>query len=234
MAKPKAVGYVRVSTEGQVDGESLPAQREQLRRWAKAHGFTLVAIHEDAGISGSNGLDTRQGLYDALDLITTGKASVLVVKNLDRLARKLTVQEAVLAKVWDSAARVWSIEDGGEVLEDDPDDPMRTAMRQMRGVFAQLERGMIAKRMRDGRRHKAERGGYVGGKPRYGTRAIEGELVEDETEQRIVALVTERRRAGASLREICTALTDAGLPTRRGGPWQPKVVRAIALRAGVS
>ena len=32
--------------------------------------------------------------------------------------------------------------DQGEILPDDPEDPMRTAMHQMMGAFAQLDRGM--------------------------------------------------------------------------------------------
>lgn len=236
MAKPKAVGYVRVSTEAQVDGDSLDAQRAQIRQWAKTHGFTLVAIYEDAGISGSNGLDTRQGLYDALDAITSGRASTLVVKNLDRLARALHVQEGVLAQVWTADARTWSIEDGGEVLEDDPDDPMRTAMRQMRGVFSQLERGMINKRMRDGRARKRAADGYVGGRPKYGERAEDGRLVEDETERQVVDLVRSMRSQSepASYRAIADELEQRRLKPRKGERFHPTQVMRIARRAGVS
>lgn len=46
----------------------------------------------------------------------------------------------------------------GEVYRDDPDDPMRTAIRQVMGVFAELDRKMVAKRLRDGRLAKAAAG----------------------------------------------------------------------------
>ena len=67
----------------------------------------------------------------------------------------MTQQEGVLAQVWASGGRAFSLGDGGEVLEDDPDDPIRTAVRQMRGVFAQLERGLIRQRMARGKKAKA-------------------------------------------------------------------------------
>ncbi len=38
---------------------------------------------------------------------------------------------------------------------------MRTAIRQMMGVFAQLERATIVRRMKDGRETKAQNGGYA-------------------------------------------------------------------------
>ncbi len=61
------------------------------------------------------------------------------------------MQEAILAQAWAAGGRVFAA-DAGEILADDADDPMRIAMRQMMGVFAQLERGMIRARMARGKR----------------------------------------------------------------------------------
>ena len=72
------------------------------------------------------------------------------------------MQEAILAEVWRSGGRLHA-SGHGEVLEDDPDDAMRSAMRQMAGVFAQLDRALTVKRMRDGRKAKAAAGGKASG-----------------------------------------------------------------------
>lgn len=58
--------------------------------------------------------------------------------------------------------------DVGKVARDDPDDPMRTAMRQMAGVFAELDRAMTVKRVRDGRKAKKAKGGHPSGSYPYG------------------------------------------------------------------
>lgn len=84
----------------------------------------------------------------------------MAVLRLDRLARALTVHQAALATVWRFGGRLFTTE-SGEVMPDDPDDPMRTAMRQMAGVFAELEKRMLVKRLTDGRRRKAELGGFA-------------------------------------------------------------------------
>jgi hypothetical protein len=66
--------------------------------------------------------------------------------------------------------------DQGEILTDDPGDPMGTAMRQMMGVFAQLDRGMTVVKLRRGRRGSAGHRGVLlsgrveGGSPRPWTR----------------------------------------------------------------
>jgi len=55
--------------------------------------------------------------------------------------------------------------DQGEILPDDPEDPMRTAMREMVSVFAQLGRGMTVAKLRRGRHIRGEKGQYAYGAP---------------------------------------------------------------------
>lgn len=84
----RVTGYVRVSTRGQAeDGYGLAVQEATVRAWARAGRHRLVALHRDEGVSGS--LADRAGLADALEDLRSGRASVLVVPRLDRLARDL-------------------------------------------------------------------------------------------------------------------------------------------------
>ena len=74
-----AVGYVRVSTQEQVTGFGLEVQRDAVEKYCAAHGLELVAMCEDAGVSGSAGLDARAGLAEALSLLESHGTAVLVV-----------------------------------------------------------------------------------------------------------------------------------------------------------
>lgn len=225
-----AVGYIRVSTDTQAnEGAGLEVQEKQVRDWCEAHGHELLAVYRDEGVSGTKDSVDRLGLAQALTALESG-ASILVVPKLDRLARKLTVQEAVLAQAWKAGAAVWAV-DLGEILRDDPDDPMRTAMRQMVAVFAELEARMIAARMRAGRRNKAQKGGYAGyGSPKLGQRAEGRELVADPTEEATIARMVQLDRQGKSLREIALTLEAEGLRPKRGGRWWPEVIRRTLAR----
>jgi DNA invertase Pin-like site-specific DNA recombinase len=166
----KLAGYLRVSTDSQAeDGYGLDVQRDAIKRWAKKNGHTIERWCSDEGVSGAIEALDRDGLSCVLSAIESGKAGGLIIARLDRLARSLTVQEAALAHIWRAGGSVFAV-DTGEVHRDDPDDPMRKAMRQMIGVFSELERAMITKRMRDGRKHKADAGGYAGGRPALGYR----------------------------------------------------------------
>lgn len=228
--KARAVGYIRVSSGTQLDGYGLTVQEEQVRKCARRFGFRLVRVLRDEGVPGSIEAVDRPGLAEALNLIESGSAEVLVTPRLDRLARKLTIQEAALAHVWKLGGRVFAC-DQGEVQQDDPDDPMRKAMRQMMGVFAELERGMIVARLRRGRAAKKKTGGYVAGRPPYGLRASDGALVKDPDEQTVIKRARILQRKGLSLREIARSLEADGHRPRRGGEWHPtQVARLVESR----
>lgn len=227
-----AVMYLRVSTLGQVDGFGLDVQEQSCRSYARAHGLRIVAAYRDEGVSGTLEAADRDGLMSALARLRDGDADVLLVARLDRLARSLTVQEAVLAQVWKHHRTIHSA-DTGAVLRDDLDDPMRTAMRQMAGVFAQLDRGMVVKRMRDGRKAKAAQGGRAVGPAPYGYRAQDGMLVPIPAEQEALAVMQELRANGETCAFIAAVLAVEGFPTKRGGRWTSPVVSRILSRPPV-
>ena len=95
MTTQRVIGYVRVSTQEQVEGFGLAVQRDGIRAYCKERGLRLVDIAADEGISGSNGLDTRPGLTEALLRVEDHEVSGIVVYRLDRLARDLLLQETV-------------------------------------------------------------------------------------------------------------------------------------------
>ena len=226
MKRTTAVAYLRVSGKGQLDGYGLDIQEQQVSACAKTNRFKLVEIIRDEGVSGTLEAADRPGLAEALAMIENSEAEVLLVPRLDRLARSLTVQEAALAQAWRHGGRVFAC-DSGEVLRDDPDDPMRTAMRQMVGVFAQLDKAMTVARLKRGRAAKKAAGGRAVGAPPFGYRAVDGKLVSSPTEQEAIALMRELRQGGSSYRQIVTALEAGGHPTKLGRRWKPNTVRRI-------
>ena len=233
-AKTPLIGYRRVSTAGQVDRYGLPAQETDLRAYVRGSQYRLVRIETDDAKSGSLPAEERPGLLAALKAIKAGEAAGLLVPgDLDRLARELTVQEAIITQVWKLGGIVHTTT-RGEILADDEDDPMRTAIRQFMGVIAQLDRAMTAKRMRNGRKEKAAAGGYAGyGSPAFGQQSVAGELAAEEREAAVITRMRELRRAGLSYRLIADQLNAEGLAAKRGGRWhQQTVARVLGRESG--
>ena len=227
------MGYLRVSSEGQVDSYGLDAQERAVRRWAKANGHHVVHWCRDEGRSGALDVADRPGLTCVVEQLGSGVARGVAVARIDRLARALTVQEAILGLVWRLGAAVFTA-DAGEVLPDDPDDPMRTAIRQVFGVFAELDRKMVTKRLRDGRKAKAATGRHAVGAYAYGYRGAgkgrDRDAAPNPSEQVAVERILELRQVGTSYRAIAATLDAQGLPPRRAGRWSPMAVRNIACR----
>jgi DNA invertase Pin-like site-specific DNA recombinase len=219
--------YRRVSSESQVsDGFGLDVQTQRITEWSQLIGHELAGWETDPGVSGELDEAGRPGILAVLKAIQAGEVDGMVITDLGRFSRLLTVQEAILAKVWSFGGRVFTVE-SGEVLPDDAEDPMRTAMRQMAGVFFQLEKAMLLKRMRNGRAEKARQGGYIGGQLPLGKTVVNGELAEDEAEQAVIARVVELRGQGLSLRKIAAVMQSEGHPTKSGTTWYPATVRRI-------
>ncbi len=227
----RVVGYARVSTRRQADGDSIEAQDEAIRGWAGEHGHDFAGLHADEGRSGALDEADRPALLGALSAIEAGEADALVVHRLDRLARALHVQEAVLARVWAAGGDAWEVVGDRPVLRDDPADPMRTFVRQVMGAAAQLERGMTVARMQGGRRRKAATDGYIGGRVPYGWDLVGEHLVSSEAEQRVIARMARARRGGRTFRAIAEQLNGDGVPAKGGGAWRHTSVRAVLRKA---
>jgi DNA invertase Pin-like site-specific DNA recombinase len=233
----KLVAYIRVSTAGQVaDGYGLDVQEKAVRSWAKAHGHRIARLVREEGVSGAKEAADRPGLTEALRMIQEKEVDGLLIPRLDRLARSITVQEAALMFVWRHGGTVFATDTGD--LADDPDDPMRTAMREMAGVFAGLERRMIVKRMRDGRAAKQAAGKKAVGAYAYGTHGVgEGrdrDAAPNPAETAARERILELRHEGRSYRAIGDTLDTEGLRPRRAAKWSPMVVRSICQKAGLN
>ena len=84
----RAAGYQRVSMKDQVDGFSLDAQEGNITRYVESHGWELVQIYVDAGISAKKG-SRRPALERLMRDAQARKFDVVIVDKIDRFYRHL-------------------------------------------------------------------------------------------------------------------------------------------------
>ena len=119
-------------------------------------------------------------------------------------------------------SRVRVITSRGDDLTES-DDEMRVAMRQIVGVFSQLEKTRLVKKLRAARERKRR-----SGDPRW-----TGRKPHAETHPEAVAMAKRLRRANPitgkrrSLRKIAEDLAAAGHRNDRGAVYSAKSVRAM-------
>jgi len=221
-----AVGYVRVSTEGQAqDGISLEAQQAKIRAWSEVTGYELLHIHVDAGISGCRS-DNRPGLQEALTQACKQKAA-LVVYSLSRLARSTKDAIVISERLGKSGADLVSLSE-----RIDTTTAAGKMVFRMLAVLAEFERDQVSERTKAALAHLRKNGQRISGMVPYGyTLANDGSTLRPQhEEQTAIRSITTLRNEGLSLRKIVGWLAVQGIQTKTGRPWSPKVVRGILQR----
>jgi DNA invertase Pin-like site-specific DNA recombinase len=212
---PTAVGYLRVSTDEQADSRAgLAAQRAAIELECDRRGWPLLALCEDAGISGK-ATTNRPALASVLGALAAGSADVLVVAKLDRLSRSLLDFAQLLHRA--------SVEGWRMVILDlavDTTTPSGEVMAHVAAAFAQYERRLISDRTKDALREVRKRGVRLG-RPR---------ILAAE----VVARVVVERTRGGTLAAIAELLDAEGVPTAQGGRrWYPATVAAVLRSAAL-
>jgi DNA invertase Pin-like site-specific DNA recombinase len=226
----KLVAYLRVSSAVQVEAWGLERQEAAVKTWARQNGHRISEWRRDEGVSGTIEALDRPGLSEAIELVSAGAVDGIVVADLDRLARKLTVQEAALALVWRASGRVFTAT-SGEVLTEDPDDPSRNLIRQVMGAVIEYEKGMSVMRMRHGKKAKALTGRKTDGQYAFGYQQAgtgrDKDAGPEPQQQATVQRIVDMRNDGRSYREICDVLNGDGVLTKFGKSWVPMTVKRI-------
>ena len=94
-----------------------------------------------------------------------------------------------------------------------------------------LKNHQIWQRLEQGRQAKAANGGYVGyGSPAFGQKTVNGELVDDPQEQRVIELIRRHHKSGKSLQQVADWLNNNGYRTKRGQSWRRISVKRVLDR----
>lgn len=89
----------------------------------------------------------------------------------------------------------------------------------------------IWQRLERGRQAKAASGGYVGyGSPAFGQKTVNGELVDDPQEQKVIELIRRHHKSGKSLQQVANWLNNNGYRTKRGQNWRRISVKRVLDR----
>jgi DNA invertase Pin-like site-specific DNA recombinase len=207
-----AVAYVRVSTLEQADsGLGLAAQRHTIETECARQGWTLATVYEDAGASGKS-LSGRPALAEALEALASGKASVLVVAKLDRLARSVADFAGLVRLAERQGWAIAAIDLGVNMAT-----PTGGLLANVTASVAEWERKIIGVRTREALQARKAAGKRLG-RPR----ALDPAIAER---------IRAERATGATLQAIADGLNAAGITTPTARPWSPALVRKIALQA---
>lgn len=178
--KTKVYIYTRVSTSMQVEGFSLDAQKERLKKYADGNDMIIVGEYSDEGKSGKN-IAGRIDFQRMLNDIASKKDGIdyVLVFKLSRFGRNAADTLNSLQYMQDFGVNLISVEDGIDSSKE-----AGKLMISVLSAVAEIERENILVQTMEGRKQKAREGKWNGGFAPYGYKLENGELkiAEDEAE----------------------------------------------------
>ncbi len=222
--KQIAAGYIRVSTEEQVESKlSLQAQEEKIKAYAKLHDIELLTIETDSAISGKK-LE-RPALKTILNLIESNQINAVIVSKLDRLSRSVMDTLRLLESFKKSKIVFHSIQE-----KIDTKSATGRFFLTITAAFAEMERGLISERTSAALQEKRRQGKRAGEIPYGYDLQKDGETLKpNPIEQEAIALMQRLRKKDRSLRYIGNILTKRGYKTKKGGEWRAQTIKMILL-----
>ena len=159
----KVFGYMRVSSSGQTKGDGFPRQEQTMRDYARCHGLELVDIYRE-DISGTE--ENRPVLAELLVSLEQNHHGVrtVIIERLDRLARDLMVQEAIIRDFTRLGVNLISALEGPDLCAN---DPTRKLIRQVMGAIAEYDKSMLVAKLRASRERAKARSGKCEGRKGY-------------------------------------------------------------------
>jgi site-specific DNA recombinase len=219
----RAVGYIRVSTDGQVgeDKFGIESQKEQIAEYAKSNGYEIMEWFIDEGVSGVK--ESRP----AFDRILYGDVEnppieYVIVAKSDRIARDIKLYFYYKQVLYQKNIKLISVsEDFGEM------GAFAGILEAFVLFVAEQERINITRRTSAGRAVKAIKGGYAGGQAPYGYKVENKKLVVVPEEAEAVRDIFKMHEEGATLQEIADEMNRRRLKTHRGGIFRTSTIQVI-------
>ena len=215
---------------------------ESAQKWAEANGRVIVAVSEDAGVSGGTDPFKRPGLGKFLtDPVKRAQYDEIVASTLDRLGRN--ARDLAELRNWaEDHEKIITILSPNLHWPPAPDDFASPIIWDVLARVAEMELRIITKRYADQRRDLTERGALVG-KPPFGF-VVQGErgnktIIPNPALLPVMLEMVQRAKSGDTLLSICQWLdrmnvrpAQADRPTRRQNAsaltdptkWHPKVL----------
>ena len=202
-----AAMYLRYSSLAQ-KSVSLSIQEDNIRAWAKTHGFMIVAKYCDAAKSGTN-ISKRDSFQSMMQDSSKGDFKAIIVAAMDRFSRSVADTENALRTLKENGVTLFS------ASEDITSSKIARLVHE--GEAEQfIER--LSQRVFDGHMKQAEKKKHNGGIPPLGYDVDPNtqKLVINESEAEAVRMIFDLYLQDVGYLKIADALNTKGFKTKVG------------------
>src|SRR5258708_6982056 len=167
------VAYCRVSGMSQVEGDGFLRQRGAILGWMTNQNmagkpYRLEHIYDEEGVSGKTDAEERPAFQRMIGELLGNGCRTIVIESLDRLARGYAIQEQLITYIASKGLTLIAANTGEDITAAMMGDPMKRAMVQMQGIFAELDKNMLVAKLRKARERKKAKDGQCEGRKAFG------------------------------------------------------------------
>jgi site-specific DNA recombinase len=205
----RIVSYLRCSTSYQLDGHSIDNQRLKIKQYCELHNLIISEEIVDEGVSGKS--TKRDGYLRLMEIIESDGCDGVIVYSLSRFSRNTMDTLSAIEKMNQRGITFHSLSESI-----DTSSPNGRFFLTILSSLSQLEREITSLRVKD-----VLKGLKITNKPYsndlYGYDKVDGNLVENPSEMKMIRKVQRLHKLGYSYCEIAKYLNDKGYKTKRGG-----------------
>ena len=221
MKKIRAYAYLRVSSQGQVPGNGFDRQLNQIKRFCRNSNFKIIDVYKEQ-VSGTLDEENRPKMGMMIADILSNGCKTIIVEDLSRLAREYRVQENILVYLASKNIDLIAANTGENITNAIESDPMRKALVQIQGIFGELDKSLLVRKLRNAREKIRQQEGRCEGPKPFGTIDGESEVLKEIRRLRRKPRNGGRRRM--TYQSIAEKLNRQGLKPRRADKWTASLI----------
>ena len=203
------MSYLRCSTSYQLEGHSIDNQRLKIKQYCALHNHDLLEEIVDEVVSGKS--SKRDGYIKLMQIVENNGCDGIIVYSLSRFSRNTM---DTLSSIESMNKKVITFHSLSESI--DTSSPNGRFFLTILSSLSQLEREITSQRVTD-----VLKSLKVTNKPysndMYGYDKVDGTLVINEVEQKMLRKIHKMNKLGYSFNEFAKFLNDKGYKTKRGG-----------------
>lgn len=218
--KLRAVFYARVSTEEEQQLNAIEKQIEENRDVIGAKGWILVDEYIDRGISGTQ-TKKRTEYMRMFDDMKKDKFDVIVVKDQSRLQRNTMDWYVFLNEIAQNQKKLYLY------LENTFFDSKDKFIFGIKAMMAEEYSRDLSKKGNAAKKRRQEKGKPIVTNRTWGFKNINGEILIDEDEAKLVTRIYQLFADGFGGRVVARILREEGVRNRNGKTLSENTIRGI-------
>lgn len=218
--KLRAVFYARVSTEEEEQLNAIEKQIEENRDVITGKGWILVDEYIDKGITGTQA-KKRNEYIRMLEDIKKDKFDIIVVKDQSRLQRNTMDWYIFLNEIVQNQKKLYLY------LENTFFDPKDKFIFGIKAMMAEEYSRDLSKKGNAAKKRRQEKGKPIITNRTWGFKNVNGEILIDEEEAKLVTRIYKLFADGFGGRVVARTLRDEGVRNRNGKTLSENTIREI-------